>query len=181
MDEMYRKIGSVGKIRTNSFLQMRQLNRHFHVATAGLWSYPALKRINENRIRWVHLALTSEYIENEKRTELKRLEAIAETNPNNTILLRFQDFLEGDHYAHENWSHDDLRFYPHPAIRKLSYNELAEKEAELLSLYIPAQIEFREKATIPSAFRDLYLELSHPSFIHYLRKETPEFCAALFQ
>lgn len=171
MEEAYRRIGSVGKIKPNSFMQMRQLNRHFHVATTGLWSYPTLKKIEGNWIRWIHLALTAEHIDQENRTELKRLEAIAETNPNNTILLRFQDFLEGDQYAHENWNHDDLRFYPHPAIRKLTYNELAEKEGELLSLYIPAQLEFREKATVPPEFRDLYLELSHPAFKHYLRKQ----------
>ncbi|MFH0953770.1 MAG: hypothetical protein V1873_05530 [Verrucomicrobiota bacterium] len=160
-----------------SFFQARQLNRNFYCNGFGYWSYPALQVSGTGRVQWVHVGLGFEF--EEYRTLLFRPRAVAVTDANSTILVRYEDFKAGrDPFPQEDWT-EPVSVYPHPAICEWTDEQLHSEEGKLLSVYPKAAKVFAATGELPDRFRSKYLTIAHPIFSRYLAVLAPAFSKAL--
>jgi len=174
------KISSVGRIEPTPWFQMRQARRNFQLPLRGLWSPPSLIIDSQERLRWLHLLIETRYIEKERRTALVRLGSKVVTPPESILVVEYVDFIAGEPHPDAPEEFFDMH-YPHGAIAKWTYAELAEREGELLCLYRPAQQEFREsgRVSLPPRFCELYQQLLHPVFRSFLEDMAKPFFQAL--
>ena len=174
------KISSVGRIEPTPWFQMRQGRRNFQIPLHGLWSPPALIIDSQGRLRWLHLLMETRYVEKERRTALVRLASKVVTIPESPLVVEYHDFIVGEPFPNVPEEFINVH-YPHGAIMKWTYAELAEREGELLCLYRLAQQEFREsgRVSLPSRFCELYQQLLHPAFRNVLATTAPDFFNAL--
>lgn len=172
-----RKIGSTGQVVQSPFFEMRQVRRNFTPIAHGLWSYPILQVSAKGTLRWLHLAVATEYIQEKKVTEIGGLIAMAVTNPFNTVLIEYYDYSQGEPFHPERRPSTNNKpiIYPHYGIRGLRESEMLSREELLLTGYYAAQESFCRNRSLPAVFGEGFAELLHPVFYHYIRELAPEF------
>ena len=168
-----------GLISVRAFSLLRTSIEGWRLDTAGYWSYPALLKLDKNRIAWLCLVLGIVPQPAKKRTALFRPKAIVMSKAGYPEVLRYESLRFGhDSFPSLSWD-KPVAMFPHKGIRQLTYKDLAQKEGELLAAYPEAQAVFVNTGKLPVDFRRNYLGLIHPVFLLYIRHLAPAFFGAL--
>jgi len=148
--------------------------------TSGYWTYPALlKDAQSGDLHWLSFVLKTAPMRDKNRTALFRPMAMVITKANTGLVVRYDNFRQGhDPFPSVSWD-TPIAMFPHQGVGNLSYADFTGQEASLISAYGAAGECFLESGTLQQEFRDIYVRLTHPIVLPYLRHVAAQFFAAL--
>lgn len=147
--------------------------------TSGYWTYPALVSLAGADLGWLSLVMKTAPLHEKKRTALFRPFAMVLTQANTGMVLRYENFRLGhDPFSSLAWD-KPVAMFPHQSVAELNYADFQEDEQHLMSAYEPASKKFSVDGELPKEFVDLYLRLTHPVALPYLKCLATDFFKAL--
>jgi len=145
----------------------------------GYWTYPAFVPAKKDEINWLLLILKAVPLHEKKRTALFRPSAMVLTEAGTGLVLSYDNFRHGhDPFPSQTWN-KPVAMFPHKSIANMDYTEFHKEECRLMSAYETAGEQFATDGTLPQMFVDLYLRLTHPIVLPYLKHLAPAFFKTL--
>jgi hypothetical protein len=174
-----KKVLDRGELCHRSFSLLRQRTAAWRIDADGLWSYPAFAPSNDGRLMWLMLISGAVPMPEHKKTAIFRPKAAVLTKSQLPQVVRYECWRQGhDPFPNETWD-KPVAMFPHKSIGDLTPSLLVRRERDLCEIYPVAQEEFVKSRSLPQAFAQAYLELTHPVFIKYLNALVPAFVRAL--
>jgi hypothetical protein len=168
-----------GELCHRSFSLLRRRTAAWRIDAEGLWSYPAIVPSHGGQVMWLMLVSGAVLMPEYKKTAIFRPKAAVLTKAQLPHVVRYECWRHGhDPFPKETWD-KPVAMFPHKSIGTLTPSGLQRRERDLCAMYPAAQEEFVTNRSLPQAFAQKYLALTHPVFLKYLHALVPEFVNAL--
>jgi len=165
--------------REHPYFDMRRGRRAPRLDVRGYWSYPLFMAEKEGTLHIMYLICGVAQQPKKKLTAIFRPKAALLARPGSSAIVSYTSFrFAHDPFPKQGWD-KPIALFPHNAVAAMKVGEFKAAEHRLLALVEPASKEFQAKRTLPQEYRDLWLRLTHPILLPYVRKLAPGFFRAL--
>lgn len=165
--------------KSRPFFDLRRGRLDGALQTGGYWTHPALLPRGGGTCDWLHLVLGTVRLAGKKRTALFRPKALVVTRADSPVVTRYEDYRAGkDAFPEVPWN-EPVAMFPHKAVASMTLGEFEQKERDLIAACAEVTPAFASGGGLPDDFRDLWLTLTHPIVLPYLRRLAPAFFKAL--
>ena len=145
----------------------------------GYWSYPIFVREKADRMHWLHLICSVARRPLKKLTAIYRPKVLLTTPVGCAMVASYIDLRHGrDVYAGGGWE-KPVGLFPHKDVASLTVKQFRVEEERLLGLALEASREFLKSGSLSAEYRELWLRLTHPGILPYVKPVAPRFFHAL--